>query len=370
MADPNTKDVIMLDSDEEKDGIISSNGLYPYTATNAEIEMEENYFSIFEYIRKIEKKHLILNPDFQRHLVWKKKQKSQYIESILLNFPLPPIYLNQRKDGTSQIIDGLQRSTTIKDFVKNEFALTDLNVLKDLNGKTFSGLETLLQTRIEDKKLLCYILKPSVQLPIIYDLFNRINTGGTQLNRQEIRNCIFIGKSTKLLAKLAESSAFKTAVDNGISPQRMKDREAVLRVLSFILKDYKNDYTGEMSDFLENRMIDINNMNENEIALLKGRFVRIMELTYEFLQYTNFRMPTDETRGRLNLAVMDSVCNFFNKQTDAFLNKNKKIIQNNYLRLISNYEYKEAVRGATGSVNSVIQRFSIAFKMLGENTNA
>lgn len=369
MAENENNEILTFDSDEEKDGIISSDGLYPYDVTNAEIEMQEAYFSIFEYTRKIEKGHLILNPDFQRHLVWNKKQKSQYIESILLNFPLPPIYLNQRKDGTSQIIDGLQRSTAIKDFIADGFALSELNVLKKLNGLFFSKLESVLQSRIEDKKLLCYILKPSVPLPIIYDLFNRINTGGTQLNRQEIRNCIFIGNSTRLLAELANDSDFKIAIDYGISPKRMKDREAVLRVLSFTLKDFRTDYMGEMSDFLEKVMVDINKMSVDDTIIIKKRFKRIMKYTNDFFGENNFRLPTLETRGRINLAVMDAICNFIDKQEDDYLNRNKSKIRDNYKKLIENPDFKQALGGATGSIQSVQKRFTLALEILGEGTH-
>ena len=85
-----------------------------------------------------------------------------------------------------------------------------------------------LQSKFEDKKLTVFVLKPSTPMVVIYDLFNRINTGGTQLNRQEVRNCIFIGKSTQLLKELSGQDYFKLAINEGVKDTRMKDREVVL----------------------------------------------------------------------------------------------------------------------------------------------
>ena len=137
---------------------------------------------------------LIIDPDFQRNLVWDQEQKSQFIESIILNFPLPPFYINQRNDGKYNIVDGLQRTTTMHAFVNDQFRLQDLEALTYLNGCNFSDLKKLnsdYQTKIEDKKLTIYLIKPSVSIKVVYDIFKRINTNGTPLNRQEVRNCIF-----------------------------------------------------------------------------------------------------------------------------------------------------------------------------------
>ena len=111
-----------------------------------------------------------------------------------------------------------------------------------MNGYTFPGLKELpgdYQTRIEDKKLYIYLIKTSVIVKVVYDIFNRVNTGGTTLQRQEVRNCIFSGKSTKLLKQLSEKEYFIKAIDNGVSPKRMKDREVILRYLAFKHLDYK-----------------------------------------------------------------------------------------------------------------------------------
>ena len=206
--------VISTDNDTdsiEKDESESPSCLYPYDPTYTSIDIEEVPFSIFEYLRQLDKGRIIINPDFQRHFVWKPVQKSKFIESVILNFPLPPIYLNQNKESKYIVIDGLQRTTTLSEFFDDKFQLKGLEALPDYNGKKFSDLSDTLQAKLENKKLTIFSLKPSTPMVVIYDLFNRINTGGTQLNRQEVRNCIFIGESTKLLLDLSSKIDFKNA---------------------------------------------------------------------------------------------------------------------------------------------------------------
>lgn len=175
--------------------------------------------------------------------------KSRFIESLILNIPIPPFYISQDLEGKMIIVDGLQRSSAIFDFLSNKYALVGLDALPDLNGKSYTQLDSDLQARIEDRELLLYILKPSVPMSIVYDIFNRINSNGTPLTRQEIRNCIYIGKSTRLLAELAESEEFRRAIDHGLSWLRMKDREAVLRFLAFSPENAINEYKGDLDDF-------------------------------------------------------------------------------------------------------------------------
>lgn len=361
-------DVIETSSNIEDEG---KTGLYPYDPTQADIDIRESPHSIFELMRKYDDGRLIIDPDFQRNLVWTLEQKSKFIESIILNFPLPPIFVNETKEGKYIIVDGLQRTTALHEFLNNKFRLSDLEALTSLNSKSFDDLKKMsgaYQTKIEDKKLTLYVLRPSVPIEVVYDLFNRINTGGTQLERQEVRNCIYLGKATQLLKELSEADYFRTAIDHGISSKRMKDREAILRYLAFKIFDYKTDYKGNLSAFVESAMRKINTMSDKEILLLKDDFKRVMGITYDLFQDKNFRIPLvgKTTRGRINIAVLESVGYFFANITDSFLDKNKENIINNYSALLQNKDYLNAVQTGTGSINKVFMRFTLAQKILGK----
>lgn len=362
----NESSIIENDKDTEEEELYkrgNKESIYPYDPSKADIDIREEPQTVYELIvRKWVEQEKLRMPEFQRQFVWKPDQMSLFIESVLLGFPLPPLYINKSKEGKYIVVDGRQRLTTLKKFLNNKFRLTNLNALSELNGKNFKDLIEInseYQTRIEDTKLLVYLIQPSVPLEMVYDIFNRINTGGTQLTRQEIRNCIYLGKATQLLQELANSDIFRKAIDNGISPLRAKDQEAVLRVISFILFDFDKDYKNSMNTFVENAMKKINTFNESEIEIVKNKFNTSMRTTTEiFGSWNNFRIPTDYTRGRINIAVMESVANYFSDITpDSISNKLKEQYKLQYKKLLDDYEYYNAIRFSTGSTSNVKTRF-------------
>ena len=391
----------------EFDDIIENelDSLYPYKydAEKQELDIRDTSMTIKYITEKVIEGRIITDPDFQRNVVWNSKQQSTFIESIILNIPLPPIYLNLNSNGEYIIVDGLQRATTFQKFLEidekgNGFELSDLKLLKQLNGKRFKELTPLMQTEIKDKKIICYIIRPSVPIKIVYDIFNRINTGGTILTRQEVRNCIYIGSSTVLLSHLANEEYFRKAIDNGISEKRMKDREVILRYLAFQLFNYK-EYDGDMDDFLGKTMKRINNIVNSSVDNFKNSeiylksyqeeykeknikifnsidkikeliddFEKVMRMTYEIFEKKNFRFPTSENRGRINIALLESVGYFFSLHSEKFLKNNKSIIKNNFNNLLKNNEYLKAVRTSTSGKKSVQIRFEKAIDILGKGT--
>lgn len=359
---------IIVTDEDTKNEDKNDGGLYPYDPAFSDIEIGESPFSIFEYLRQLEKGKITIQPDFQRNQVWNSTQKSKFIESIILNFPLPPIYLNETKESNYIVIDGLQRSTAISQYYKGEYPLSGIEALPKYNKCYFKDLPIALQSKFEDKKLTVFVLKPSTPMVVIYDLFNRINTGGTQLNRQEVRNCIFIGKSTRLLKGLSEKDYFNEAIGGGVKNTRMKDREVVLRYLAFRWFDYENAYVGDMSDFVESAMKIINSMPDYNIKEMEEDFHRVMKWSFKIWDSTNFRIPTDYTRGTINTAILESVCNYISFQEDKFLERNKKIIRENYKKLINDSIYYEAVTKSTGNKAKVLDRFSLAHEILNQGT--
>jgi hypothetical protein len=365
MKQDNKDNVIENDEDTSAEDLYNGS-LYPYKISEEDIDIKEDHISVFELIRKFEKGKLIINPEFQRNIVWNTEKMSRFIESVILGIPLPPLYVNQDMQGRYIIVDGLQRTATFNQFLKNKFKLTSLEALTDRNNKYFKDLNDNDKTKIEDKSLLLNILKPSMSLYLVIDIFNRINTGGTFLTRQEIRNCIYLGKATRLLKKLSEQEYFNKAIDYGISSKRMKDREAVLRYLAFKIFDYEKDYKGDMDDFLGNVLVKINMMKDSEIENLEKDFKRVMEYTFKFFKYENFRLPTDISRGRVNIAIMESVSYFFSLMDDVFLENNKTTIIKNFNKLLNNGDYIDAVRFSTGDKSRVINRFNLAKNILGK----
>lgn len=338
--------------------------IYPANYSNEELDIKENHIQVVSLIRKNAQGKIVV-PEFQRNQVWKQQQKSRFIESLILNIPVPPFYISQDLEGGMIIVDGLQRSTAIFEFLSDSYQLVGLEALPQLNGKSYKDLDETLKARIEDRELLLYILKPTVPMSIVYDIFNRINSNGTPLTRQEIRNCIYIGKATKLLAKLSESEMFKKATDNGLPSLRMKDREAILRFFAFSNSNALIEYKGDLDDFLGRAMRRINRMSDDDIRSLEKRFLRAMELTFDFFGNNNFRLPTSLSRGRLNIALLEVVSTFFDQNPEPVLVAKKDFIVNKYYKeLLNDNEFRDSIRVSTNSEKNVNTRFKKVFEIL------
>ncbi len=359
------KITVRLDDSEYEDE--RPDGIYPMNS-DTEINVKEDKMSVFEYLRKIERGLIVMDPDFQRHLVWKNSQKSMFIESAILNIPVPPIYLKRIENNQMIVVDGLQRTNALVSFFQEGLELEGLNALTKLNGECYDSMDkndelNSLITRIEDKQLNFFILQQDIPMSIVYDIFNRINTGGTQLERQEIRNCILLGKSTKLLKRISESKRYKDAIGYGISPRRMKDREAALRCIAFTILDHSL-FKGSIDDFLEVAMKKMNRMSDIEVDDIYNIFTKVMHCSYDIFGDANFRIPTDYTRGRINIAVMETVyyCLFHLTKGKAPIKKSN--IRASFNEMLNDEDYLEAVRNSTGSKYSVNERFAIAKKYL------
>lgn len=351
-------------NDEIEDDFDNKESIYPLNYKET-LDISEDKFSVFEYLRKIKLGKIQMNPDFQRNIVWKLRQKSRFIESTILQIPIPPFYMKRRSDGSMVIIDGLQRTSALLEFLNNKFALCDLEALSELNGMSFKDLESLdstISTKIEDKQIFFYILGASVPMVAVYDIFNRINTGGTKLERQEVRNCVFIGNATTFLKRIVNSEVFTKAIDHGISDNRMKAREAILRCISFVLQPISS-YQGSIDEFLEKAMKRLNAMSSIEIDDLEKKTLQTFNLTYEFFGKTNFRIPSQNTRGRINVAVMEVIFNcFWGKSSSDF--PKKSIVVRSFSNLLKDKMFLDSFRISTSSKSGVKNRFEIAHQYL------
>lgn len=202
-----------------------------------------------------------LQPDFQRKdRIWKDDKKSKLIESILMRLPLPVFYFGERADGTWIIVDGLQRITTIYDFIRGDFALSDLKVLTELNGKEFKDLSRTEQRDIREYSITAYHIEITPESTgMIVELFHRINTYGVKLSDQEIRSALNKGSCVKFLRYFASLNIFKSATQRKVKFDRQKDMELCLSALSFMVQGYKNYGQHSYNDFLTKTMEYLNN---------------------------------------------------------------------------------------------------------------
>ena len=212
--------------------LIKKKELYPIDA----LKLDKTFYSVFELKRKRDKEIIKLNPEFQRNDVWKNRQKIELVESVLMGLPLPIFYFNRDKNGKLIVVDGRQRLTALFSYMEDEFSLKDLKVLSKDFEKKFSELPQIYQSKIEDFQLIAYEITPETPESVLYNIFDRVNRGGTSLNKQEIRNALYQGKSTQLLNDVVKSDLFKTATGNGLEKDnRQKAQYILLRFIAFYL---------------------------------------------------------------------------------------------------------------------------------------
>ena len=249
-------------------------------------------------IRRIDHKEVDLAPDFQRRArVWHPHRKSKLIESLLLRIPLPVFYVaaNQRDDWA--VVDGLQRITTIYDFVKNSFRLSGLEYLGMLEGKTFLELDRAMQRRIEETQLVVNVIQPGTPEGVMINIFKRINTGGVPLNGQEIRNALNKGPVRAFLRELAENPSFKRATDFSVKDDRMDAQELILRFIAFRLVPPEEYKINDLDTFLNDTMGRLNVMTDDEREQLARSFVRSMEAAHAIFDDMAFRKPRVSADG-------------------------------------------------------------------------
>ena len=370
------KDEFEGESSIESTSRIDGASSYP----NIPIKISSQQFSCYELKRGYEiKKNMELDPDFQRNdALWGKKQKSELIESILMGIPIPIIYFFENDAGKKQIVDGRQRLSCIFNYLNNEFALSELDKLMDLNGKCFKDLSPQLQSKIEDYQFTVYTIQPPTPELVKFDIFDRVNRGGTKLNNQEMRNALYLGKATTLLKELAASEQFLLATGNGISQTRMKDTYLILRYLGFYLlrnnkliiqdkvtkQDIVREYKSDMDELLAEVMKYINKLPDNEIINLKNVFVLAMSNCYNILGNDAFRFNRSGNKRPINMGLFESLGYLFSINIPN--NINKELIKTRILELKEEMDGSGKFTGIIDSNVGVKYRFDQADKVRGE----
>lgn len=175
-------------------------------------------------------------PSFQRRYVWSNVLASRLIESILLNVPIPPCYLSQNEDFELDVIDGQQRLFSIYRFMNNQFVLSGLKVLTDLNGDRFHQTPNKIQRQLKTHTLRCVLITNESHPEIKFDVFQRLNTNTVPLNAQELRNCVYRGGLNSLLKEAVYYQPWLQILGKKEPDKRMRDEELLLRFFAFHIR--------------------------------------------------------------------------------------------------------------------------------------
>ncbi len=234
--------------------------------------------SIFELYRQYQKGNLELRPEFQRLQVWDNTKSSRLIESVLLEVPIPVIYLSEESESKYSVIDGQQRLNAFIKFLENNLRLSGLTILAELNGKRFQDIPKNLQDKFENATIRIIEIRKESNPDVKFEIFERLNTGAVQLNAQELRNCIYRGKYNELLKGLSEDKDFQFLLGLKEPHHRMQDRELILRFFAFYHNTHLK-YTPSMKHFLNKEMERYRNLNEAEERDLTRIFKKSVRLS-------------------------------------------------------------------------------------------
>lgn len=245
-----------------------------------------------------------LNPDYQRRRVWDIKRKSKLIESFIINVPVPPIFLYEYDFSKYEVMDGLQRLTSILEFFEDKYALEGLELWSELNGKYFSNLPEEMKSAIKRRYLSGVILlketaRDEKQEKLMKRfVFERLNTGGMELSTQEIRNAIYSSDFNEKVNKMAESTLFRSLWGNldDENYKRMEDCELVLRFFAY-KSACKHNLAKTTSDILDLYADRARKFGKEDIKVLENLFYETINLAYDMFKDVAFKSSINSTRS-------------------------------------------------------------------------
>lgn len=344
------------------------------------VRVTKKDFSIYELYRKYKKGQLILDVDFQRKTVWGYKQKCELIESILMGLPLPIFYFKQQNNSTYVVVDGKQRLSTLFDFLNNRFVLKSLKILKFLNGKKFKDLVDdlgIYQSQLEDYQVYSHVILPPTPDKIIFDIFDRVNRGGTKLNKQEIRNALYHGRGLKMITAVTESEEFLIATRIvHKKDSRMRGSYLVTRFLSFYLlfndllfkEGEKYEYTGDLDDLIEITLTQLNKTLLDELEQLGKLTIKCLELSSEILGRGAFRRELNESKP-INMNIFETTLYFMSMVAKSRKTISYAKIRNNFIKILNNDNYLNYIGNSRDNIVKVYGRFEMIQQLFEEISN-
>ena len=355
-----------------------------------EIKVHAKSFSLRLISDMIDDSDIDLSPDFQRNFVWNSAQKSRLIESVLLRIPLPMFYFSEDDEGRITIVDGLQRLTTIKEFMDNKFSLRNLEYLEDsCGGKYYKneegkiGLDPKYFRWFNQTQFSVNVIDPSSPPKVKYDIFRRINTGGKPLNNQEIRNCLATNSLRDILKEMVNLPEFKSATDNSIKPTRMDDQEIALRFILFH-RFMENDntieeYNGYMDTSLDDLTEELSKRNFDELSNYISLFSNSMQNSeylfgrkYAFRKVRPFDLVPTANKQLINKALFVSwsvLLSRYDHNQIRNLNPEKALLEPLAQNIFEDRDFLNFLSYGTNGRSNLLYVFDKVQEIIEENLN-
>lgn len=321
-------------------------------------------------VKKIDKNIIKLNPEYQRNHRWTDEFSSKLIESLILNIPVPFVYISQDVDvdedvnedvARYSVIDGQQRLTAVHGFFKNKYCLQGLEVLTDLNNAYYRDLPPFLIRRLEERTIRCLRIDSTLDGQVKYDIFERLNSGSVKLEPQELRNATCRGPFKQLVKKLAKNPDFVAAcqlVPDGKRVRKMEDEELVLRFFAISHEDSYKEYKGGFKSFLTEKMQEFNTFDAKLIDEMKCAF----EGNFSYINAAGDEAPFAKYRSedgqlsrmsKFNAAVFDSLV-----LAVVHAGKDNPLNLKIFRELFHDHDYFTSVEGSVNDVSKLITRIN------------
>lgn len=351
-----------------------------YTNTQLRIVRTNLDYSI-DYLRSSISNSIDLEPQYQRRSRWDNKKRSLLIESLLLNIPIPPIFLFEIEYGRYEVVDGRQRLETLKDYLDNLFPLKNLTYWKELNGKRFKELPVIIQRGLLRRTISATVLLAETTRPeeseidVRLVLFNRLNTGGVQLNPQELRNALYDGRFNDMLFEVSRTDLFTsvwnipkkteneetdppTALINNALYKSMADCELVLRFFA-IRETILDDLKGSLKSLLDKTMKKHKKDSKSEVVLSKELFNNTLTKLNEIFYSKPFLLPNLKPSRSLYDALMVAYSLLSSDEIDTKENINEKLMAS--LAVQATYDI---LLGKGNSIEAIKSRIKEAKRIL------
>lgn len=368
-----TEDLLVAPIADEVNDSYSNDDLYNINSWGADL-------SFRELITMYDEDELI-KPELQRNYVWEKVEASRFIDSLLLGLPVPSVFLANTEDENKLIIDGYQRIMTVYDFVKGIWS-KDRKVFKLSNsekinekwrGKAFSELDASEQRKIKSTTIHAIIFEqthPNDNDTSLYQIFERINSGGRSLISQEIRNCVYQGKLNTLLIELNQNPKWRALFGSAEIEPRMRDMEFILRAFSLNNEEIRLSGSGNLSlkKLLNEFMGAKHNNTDAAITFFREDFNKTIDFIHDKIGPDAFFNIVQTAPPRIRRRFYPTIFDAVYIATSMYIRSGRQITARNFeslrFELLQNADFRNHISSGTMQVDNIHGRISMVLRKL------
>jgi hypothetical protein len=329
-------------------------------------------------VKKIQKGVINLDPDYQRRHRWDVGTSSRLIESLILNIPIPIIYLSYDIDVDANeegarysVIDGQQRLTAIVKFFEGQYPLESLDILNDLEGCYYKDLPPFLLRRLEERTIKCLRIDSTVDPQVKYDIFERLNSGAIKLEPHELRNAVHRGPFNQLCKDLAKNADFRRLIqipeedpENSTKVKKMEDVELVLRFFTLMndnYRNYKKAKDKQFKDFLSENLKEKNTFSPDELKKSSEIFKQTMSTIRTFfgdLAFAKYKLEENdlEKQSNFNAAVYDALAIAVVSEVNIKAPKISKSQVDAFRNLFRDADFYDSINASILDSNKIVKR--------------